>query len=158
MLEAVRPATAADIPILVRLLEAAVADTPSTRGRALHRRPQRIVESTDRLSMALGSSDQHVVAATLDDHVFGFALMAINEETGERIGMIEELYVEIGARGVGLGEGLLQAAIEWCQETDCAGVDMAVLPGDRSAKNLCERAGLTARSLVMHRALPSAEP
>jgi GNAT superfamily N-acetyltransferase len=70
---------------------------------------------------------------------------------GSRLGVIEEIFVEEEARAVGVGELLVEALVGFCVDAGCTGVDAAALPGHRQAKNFFERAGFTARLLVMHR-------
>jgi GNAT superfamily N-acetyltransferase len=68
-------------------------------------------------------------------------------------GRIGLLYVEPPARGVGVGEALLVAALRWCADNGCADADVAALPGDRATKALLERHGFRARVIVMSRLL-----
>jgi GNAT superfamily N-acetyltransferase len=68
---------------------------------------------------------------------------------------VSVLYVEPLARGVGVGELMLGALVEWCRARGCTGVDVNALPGDRSTKSLLEQAGFAARKIVMHRSLDS---
>ena len=68
-----------------------------------------------------------------------------------RLGVIEEIYVETEARAVGVGELLVERLVAFCVDAGCVGVDAAALPGHRQAKNFFERAGFTARLLVMHK-------
>jgi len=48
--------------------------------------------------------------------------------------------------------------LDWCRAHDCRGIDAAALPGNRALKNFFERFGLTARAIVVHRALLGEEP
>jgi GNAT superfamily N-acetyltransferase len=73
----------------------------------------------------------------------------------DRLALVEELYVDPAARGVGLGEMLLDACTAWASDLGCTGIDVEVQPGNRSAKNACERSGFKARALTMHRSLGS---
>jgi len=73
-------------------------------------------------------------------------------ESGQS-GRIGLLYVEPPARGVGVGEALLVAALRWCADNGCADADVAALPGDRATKALLERHGFRARVIVMSRLL-----
>lgn len=123
--------------------------TPTRRGGALFRRSTRISAPQDRIDSALHDPLLLLLAAALDDHVAGFAIAKVRDS----IGVIDELYVEPEARELGLGEELLQGVLDWCRGRQCTGVDIAVLPGDRNMKNLCERMGLKARVLVMHQQL-----
>jgi GNAT superfamily N-acetyltransferase len=70
---------------------------------------------------------------------------------GSRLGVIDEIYVETGARGVGVGETLVERLVAFCRHAGCSGIDATALPGHREAKNFFERAGFSARLLVMHR-------
>ena len=66
---------------------------------------------------------------------------------------IEDIYVDPGARAVGLGETLMNHLIDWCRARGCFGVDSLALPGDRDTKNFFESFGLVARAIVVHRPL-----
>ena len=68
-----------------------------------------------------------------------------------RRGVLDACYVEPGARGVGLGRLLLDAAVVLAGGPRVRGVDGIALPGDRGAKNFYESAGFKARLLTMHR-------
>jgi GNAT superfamily N-acetyltransferase len=67
--------------------------------------------------------------------------------------VLEACYVESGARGVGLGHLLVDAAVSWFGDQGVEGVDGTALPGDRLAKNFFESAGFKARMLTMYRTL-----
>jgi ribosomal protein S18 acetylase RimI-like enzyme len=69
------------------------------------------------------------------------------------LGRIIDLYVDPGAREVGVGELLADACLEWCGARGCRGVDALVLPGNRATKNFFEGLGLTARAIVVHKSL-----
>ena len=93
-----------------------------------------------------------MLVGTLDEVVTGFGLCHV-EDLGPpgRRGVLDACYVEVGARGVGLGRLLLDALVSWLEEQGCGGVDGIALPGDRGAKNFYEAAGFKARLLTMHR-------
>ena len=69
----------------------------------------------------------------------------------KRLALIEELYTEPEARGVGVGRRLIQAVELWARATGCIGIESMALPGDRDTKNFFEAAGLIARAIVVHR-------
>jgi GNAT superfamily N-acetyltransferase len=90
------------------------------------------------------------VLVELDGIPVGYVTAELVSLIDRRLVEVAELYVEPGAREVGAGEALLSAARSWAIEKGACGIDVAVLPGSREAKNFLESAGLTARLIVMH--------
>ena len=158
-MEAVRPATAADLDRLVELAELAADELAAGRGGQLWRRREaRPSPVRDSLAASVAASeagdDQLVVLGTIDGVGVGFA--AVRRETlrdGDHLGVIDDLYVEPGARQVGVGEAMMQRLLEWCRAQGCIGVDSMALPGERHTKNFFESFGLVARAIVVHRKL-----
>ena len=155
-MESARRATSADLGRLVELLHIAYDTTPEHRGGWLYGHPFRFSAPLERIERLLVSPEHCVLSGLLDDYVVGFAIARVERSeafSDGPMGVVEELYVEPLARGVGVGESLLDLIVEWCRSQHCVGIDIPALPGDRSAKNMCERSGFTARLLVMHRPL-----
>lgn len=153
-MEDVRVATSKDIPELVRMLDDWIQDTPTDRNGHLSGFPRRNIASEQRFATALDNESQVAFVGLLDTHPMGFALVVIDDQMpGGRLARVEELYVEPEAREVGLGEALLDATVQWAKAQGCSGIDVEALPGARSAKNLGERSGFTARLLVLHKKL-----
>ena len=91
----------------------------------------------------------------LDEAALGFvAARPEGLPDGTRIATVEALYVLPEARGVGLGEALMEEVLSWATEIGACGVESVALPGDRATKNFFERYGLVARALLVHRRLP----
>lgn len=152
-MEEARTATPADVPRLAELCRQALAELAPTRGGtvfvARDARPEPVEAS---LRRALFESDCRVLAGTLDGQVVGYAVGRIDDlRDGSRLGIVEDLYVEEEARGVGLGEALMDGLLDWFRERECDGVDAMALPGNRATKNFFESAGFSARLIVMHR-------
>jgi ribosomal protein S18 acetylase RimI-like enzyme len=100
----------------------------------------------------LDRGDATVLVGTLEQHVVGYGVVEIEVlRDGSRLGVISEIYVQPEGRAVGVGEMLVERLVAFCLDAGCLGVDAAALPGDRQAKNFFERAGFTARLLVMHK-------
>jgi GNAT superfamily N-acetyltransferase len=103
----------------------------------------------------LASPVHRVLVGTIDDTILGYGAAHLHElADGTRIGVVSDLYVEPGARGVGIGEAMMDDLVAWCTETGCTGVDSLALPGDRHTKNFFESFGLVARAILVHKALP----
>lgn len=104
-----------------------------------------------RFEAVLEDPDRRVLAGLLDSFPAGFAVCHVRRLAGgELLGIIDACFVEPEARGVGLGQLLIHAAMEWLEAEGCSGVDGLALPGDRLAKGFFEAAGFKARLLTMH--------
>ena len=90
----------------------------------------------------------------LDDAPVGFAVARLVVlADGTSLATVDALYVLPEARGVGLGEALMDEVLAWAVAGGAAAVDAVALPGDRVTKNFFERYGMTARALQVHRRL-----
>lgn len=150
-----RLATADDLPALVTLATAAIEELTPNRGGAVWRRQQaRPLPPGDSLRDDLESDDAHVVVGTIDDTVIGYGVLRVEHlRDGSKLGVISDLFTLEGARGVSVGEEVMDALIAWATEQGCFGVDSLALPGDRHTKNFFESFGLVARAIVVHRSL-----
>jgi GNAT superfamily N-acetyltransferase len=159
-MEAARPALSTDLPRLIELAEAGIAELTASKGGAMWRRREaRAHPVAASLEAALTAEDHLVLAGTVDDVVIGYAVVRVEPlRDGERLGVVEDLYVEPGGRAVGVGEAMMDAVLEWCRAQDCIGVDSLALPGNRETKNFFESFGLVARAIIVHRSLRAAEP
>lgn len=155
-MEAARPATEADLPRLAQLCRSALAEMAPNRGGAVFvAREARAEPVETSLGDALGDPAQTVIAGTIDEVVVGYAAARLEDlRDGQRLAVIDELYVEADARAVGVGEAVMADVVAWAGRNGCAGIDAMALPGDRNTKNFFEMSGFTARLLVMHHRLP----
>ena len=154
MVEVARPATDADLQQLAELAEAARNELRPFRGGEVFTVGRSARPVTEELTLALKDHDQLLLVGTLDDVVLGYARVRTEVlPDGRRLGVIDDLFVLDEARGVGLGETLMDALLEWCRAQGCRGVDAVALPGHRATKNFFEESGFTARLIVMHRSL-----
>jgi N-acetylglutamate synthase-like GNAT family acetyltransferase len=153
--EGVRRATEDDLPSLAELVRAAIAELTPMRGGAVwaarEARPEPVEQS---LKASLADDRTRVVVGTIDDVPVGYAAVRVEVlNDGSKLGVVDDIFVDEGAREVGVGECMLGDLVSWCQAQGCAGMDAMALPGHRSAKNFFEESGFTARKLVMHHRL-----
>ena len=158
MVEASRPATAADIPRVVELARLARAELTAMRGGSLWVARDAWPEPLDESYGALLTRDDALlVVGTIDDTVLGYGAVVVESlRSGAHLGLVTDLFVEEEARAVGIGEAMADALVAHCREHGCVGIDAAALPGHRATKNFFEAHGFTARALVMHRRLDPA--
>ncbi|MGH9070847.1 MAG: GNAT family N-acetyltransferase [Acidimicrobiales bacterium] len=154
-----RRASAADLDLIAELRRAARSGLGASRGGPLFlRREASPVRAGSFIARSLDDPIRSAWVGSLDYHVVGYALGHV-EPLGEGSphGVLDELYVDPEARQVGVGESLLEVALEWFAAQGCAGVDAFALPGDRAVKGFFETGGFKARLLVMHR-VPNPPP
>lgn len=92
-----------------------------------------------------------VWVGTYADAVVGFGTgrTALLRDGG-KLGIVDLLYVDPEARGVGVGEALMEELLAWFRSEGCFGIDTMALPGMRETKNFFEEQGFSARLLVVH--------
>jgi len=153
--EDARAATADDLARVAELAHALRAELAEERGGALWGTRESQPEPLDALLAArLDRDDAAVLVGTYEGVTVGYGTAWIDQlRDGSRLGVIDEIYVEPGARGVGVGELLVARLVAFCRDAGCSGIDATALPGHREAKNFFERAGFSARLLVMHRSV-----
>lgn len=122
------------------------------KGGAIWSRREAHVDPAAAYASMLEREEAHVVVGTVDDVVIGFGAVELEWlHDGSALGVITDLFVEPGAREVGVGEVLVLDLIAFCERRNCVGIDALALPGHRSTKNFFEDSGFVARALIMHR-------
>ncbi|MCU4184679.1 GNAT family N-acetyltransferase [Acidiferrimicrobium sp. IK] len=154
-MERARPARPDDTARLIELCDEALAEVSSRRGgRQLAYSVLAGHSVPARLALALADPDEQVIAGELSGALLGVGLIRRDPLAAGNVAAVEVLFVDPGARGVGLGESMMDAMTEWAIGHGCRGIDAMALPGSREAKAFFETHGLVARALVMHRELP----
>ena len=158
-MEGSRPATVEDLPRIAELAELARDELVPMKGGALWSAREAVAEPfEDAYAALIARDDASVVVGTVDEAVIGFGVVTLERlRTGETLGIIGDLFVEPGARGIGVGEAMADDLVAFCAAHSCTGIDALALPGHRTTKNFFEESGFTARALVMHRALDRRE-
>ncbi len=141
MEQLIRPAEAADVPVLLQLVHEL----------AMYEREPEAVEATeDMLAEALfgpaPTASCHVALDTGGD-VVGFALWYVTFSTWTgRPGMwLEDLFVRPQARGVGLGKALLQALAAVCVDRGWTRFEWWVLDWNEPARGFYRSLGAVAQ-------------
>lgn len=145
--EQVRPAAPPDIDELLRLESDAWAAAAARRGGEELTRGAG-VPSRRRWAEDLADPSVTVLVATIDGVPIG-----VLRARSDGILRVELIWVEPEARGLGLGDALLAAALDAGRRRGDRAIEAVALPGDRETKNLYERAGIKARAIIVHRPL-----
>ena len=155
MEEGVRDATRDDVPRIIELARAAIRElTPMKGGSVWAAREARAEPLDDDLVAAIADPARRVLVGTIDEVPIGYGVARVETlGDGSRLGAVDDLFVEDGARGVGVGELMMGELVSWCRAQGCLGIDVMALPGHRAAKNFFEESGFTARKIVMHHRL-----
>ncbi len=138
----------------VRIEEVVVVDPELTE--AMHRLiPQlsssaKPVESYDLESIVSSPSTTLFVARSGDEIVGTLTLVLFRSPTGSR-GWIEDVVVDAGARGMGVGELLVQAAIDLAHRANARTVDLTSNPSRENANRLYVRCGFKQRVTNVYR-------
>ena len=155
MEEGVREAMRDDLPRLVELAHAAILElTPMKGGSVWAAREARAEPLEPDLVAALDDPGRCALVGTIDGVVIGYGIARVEAlGNGSRLGVVDDVFVEEGARGIGVGELVMGELVGWCRAQGCFGIDVMALPGHRAAKNFFEESGFTARKIVMHHRL-----
>src|SRR5205823_1097634 len=143
--EGVRTATKGDVARIAELVRAGIDELEPTRGGEIWAvRDASAPPHEPRLESALTDPSQHLLVGTIEDVVVGYTLGRIELlRDGTCLGVIDDIFVEEGARGVGVGEAMIGAVVAWFADAGCVGVDAIALPGHRVTKNFFEGSGFT---------------
>lgn len=156
-MESARPAGIADLDAIADLTRQGIAELRPNRGGAVWHRFEAAAEPHEPRLLALISGEDprsHVIVGTIDDVVVGYGIVGAEHlHDGATIAVVSDLYVDPEARGIGLGEVMMDLLVAWAEEIGAVGIDALALPGDRHTKNFFETFGLKARALVVHRDL-----
>lgn len=92
---------------------------------------------------------EHAFLAEIDGRVCGSLAWSRQGTTVT----VDHVYVDEWARGVGVGDALMNSLLVEAKRIGARSVGSSALPGDRALKNLFERNGLVAREILVERML-----
>jgi len=155
--EAARAATPDDVPAITALARTAVGELGLLRGGPVWQLQDARVEPIEEgiaADVALSSDQGRVVVGTIDGTIVGYGVSHLEAlSDGSVLAEVSDLYVDPEARGIGLGEAMMDLLVAHAREAGAIGIDALALPGDRATKNFFETFGLKARAIVVHRSL-----
>ncbi len=161
-MESARPATSADAAPITHLARQGIAELTPNRGGSVWARREAHAEPLDELLHAVTGGDEPsrlVVVGTVDEAVVGYGMGRLETlHDGAVLAVVTDLYVDPEARGIGIGEAMMDLLVAWARAAGAVGIDALALPGDRHTKNFFETFGLKARAIVVHRSLAEPEP
>ncbi|NLD78560.1 MAG: GNAT family N-acetyltransferase [Acidimicrobiales bacterium] len=159
-MESARRAEAADLTEVVALAREGQAELRLNRGGAIWsvREARREPIDDDLMGALAGEPGRFIVVGLIDATIVGFGAMHLETlHDHDVLAVVTDLYVVKEARGVGVGEAMMDLLLDHAGDAGAVGIDALALPGDRATKNFFERFGLTARAILVHRSLRSPE-
>jgi aminoglycoside 6'-N-acetyltransferase I len=125
---AIRDATSDDLDVLVELARAFYDEDGFTTTND---------ELRHNFGILLRADDAHVVLATVDGAVSGFALStsAFILESGLVV-ELQDLYVTPAARGSGVGTALIDDSVHWARSRSAAMLEVVVAPNGHDVSHL----------------------
>ncbi len=147
-----RRADPADGAEVARLVADALAGVEGQRGASQWLATDAPAAPTP-AELALGDPLRWFVGC-IDDVPVGVAAAGERRwRDGRTVLRAELVYVDEGARQVGVGEALVDALLDSARAAGASALEATALPGDRELKNLFERVGLVARALTVYKSL-----
>lgn len=156
-MEAARRAERYDLGAVAELASAARDELAPLRGGDVWRAQAGRVDPVEELlgeQLAGPAEAGCAVVGTIDDVVVGYGVSVVEVlSDGSRLAVVTDLYVAPDARGIGIGEAMMDLLVAHARQVGARGIDALALPGDRETKNFFETFGLKARAIVVHRSL-----
>jgi len=103
----------------------------------------------------LSGTDRHILLAQRGDTVHGLLSYSVRADlfhAGNSV-LVEELVVDAGCRGEGIGSALMNALFERLSALNCKEVCLAVMPDNEDAIRFYKRHGLTEEALFLEKHL-----
>jgi GNAT superfamily N-acetyltransferase len=149
----IRPAVAADLPVVVRFAGGLFAEDAGTRDPYSDPSwPDR--EGADYYGAALVDDRTRVLIAD-DGEPRGYLLGRLRPPNPTRPGVafaeLESMFVAAGHRSAGIGEQLVEAFAEWARERGVDALLVSAYAANGGARRFYERAGFAEHSIQLMR-------
>src|SRR5512139_1631999 len=134
----IRSARPSDAGRIVQLIHQMGPDSPLTEDYVLH---------------YLSGTERGILLACLDEQAAGLLSYSVRADlyhAGNCV-LIEELVVDIGVRGQGIGGALMEAVLEKAAGLGCRELSLAVMPDNEAAIHLYKTHGLVEEAIYLER-------
>lgn len=131
----IETARSEDLPEILQLLRTQLAEHDiALTSQALERATRGLIEDH-----SLG----RILTVRLDGEIVGVAVISFlwTLEHGGPAAWLDEVYVAPASRGHGIGQQLIEAAMQVARESGCIALDLEVDAGHEAAERLYERMG-----------------
>ncbi len=115
-----------------------------------NRLQKRRQKATQVFDASFTDDDICVLIAELDGKAIGYAVAYVMDG---RYGYLDEMYVDEGARGHGLGKALIEAAEDWAREMSMTQMRLNVFLWNENATRLYEKTGYDGYYLCMRKGI-----
>ena len=109
--------------------------------KQLREDPKEHVASLADLVYILDSKDAHIIVVQVEGRIVGIGTLYVLQKLGKRTGVIEDVVVDEGQRGKGLGEQLVRKIIEVARENGVKSLSLTSRPERIAANKLYQKIG-----------------
>ena len=120
--------------------------------RQFYGQPSDLAAARAFLAERLRRDESVIFVAIADDVTLGFTQLypSFSSVSVRRLWILNDLFVDTGARRAGVGRALLARARAWAVETDAKGLTLSTEVSNESAQHLYESCGWTRDSEFLH--------
>lgn len=97
------------------------------------------------VGIIIASENRTILVAQIDDDIVGMTVLNIVIKIGKREARIDEVVVDESARGTGLGQKLMEAAIDWAWANQCNSIELTSRESREAANKLYQKLGFEIR-------------
>lgn len=139
----IRPATSSDIPALCDLLDQLFAqEAEFTPDRAAQQRGlAAIIDDPEVGAILIAVADEQIVAMVN-------LLYTVSTALGARVALLEDMVVDAGARGTGVGSALLEYAIAHARDSGCRRLTLLTDGDNGAAQRFYQRHGFAPSPMI----------
>ena len=154
MAETARLADLEDEQYFTDLFTTARIETSSSKGFELWNQLESVGNTPESTFKEFTADTQKaIVIGEYEHYPLGYMLIELLTIDDKSATNIHEVFVDPDARGVGIGEVIMDFTIDWSRANGSALIMGRTFPGDRATKNFFERFRITARLIEVSKEL-----